>query len=273
MTQIDDRPAQQPNTEALPLVKTPEVKRRRKLSPGGYVALGGAGLVLLTGVGAAAWGISSAANAPKNTPEPDDHASSATSSPTPEASAAPASVEGDPSITIKSLELSGELSQEQLAQKTIDDLSKWRMAGANEDAYKGAEASDLNSYDYSTTIALKNQAIFAPAIFGANWASNPATKNTVDGFTKSNAQDITLWLATHDEPAPKRFNISYSYDSFAPVSASSMNVVYTSNNNAKDNRVGSEIQPDLKQANGDQFTAHITYGKSGGLNYITSYSE
>ena len=111
----------------------------------------------------------------------------------PEASATPEA------LTVQSIEIPASLTPEQMGEALIDRLSSWELAGATDSNRKlyiaeGQSTGDADAK--SREIANTNGAIYAEALFGTDWISDPKLATFVPNKEAGNAQAISKWFKT-----------------------------------------------------------------------------
>lgn len=300
MTQIDDRPAQQPRTEALapvkapevkpaeklPPARTPEVKGRRKLSRGAYVAIGGTALATTAAVVAA---VLLGPNAPAKTatpdgaPTPDDRG---TNAPSPAASE---QAPGQEKLTVKNLEIKSGLDDQAFAKSLFEDkFTLWLMAGATDETNKEFITYKLQPQPNGTTeqpatkdfvvpLAEKESKPFISALY-VDGFSDP--NGTVSNRVQANAGDLEAFLLTYksDDPRDKEaYSHSYKVKGVSGTDTAtgrSLEVTVIEHDNAANNRIGSvyasSVEPN--KIDGSKVTYDITTRVVGGVEKIVSES-
>lgn len=220
----------------------------------------------------------------ENIPPPTDP--KATSEPSPVASpevSAPVVVAGenDPVVTpenqadvLASLEISTSLTPEEVGTKTIENFSRWSMAGATFDTWNNQDFS-VTPEEYSASIARKNADTYKLALFGADADSNPneSVHNFFNGLEKTNGENIDFYLKTYgdaEHPNSNPANIEpYKYTTEATdvdlISDDGntlvIKVVELAQNNADKTMYGNKTQTRAE--------ATITYSKVGDTYIIT----
>jgi hypothetical protein len=285
MTQIDDRPAQpQPPVEehAPQKVTTPERSRRKRLSPGVIVGLGGAAVGI---VGAALWGINSATSTstPNGAPTPDDRG---TNAPSPTASEQ-APGQGLEKLTVKGMEIKAGLSDQDFA-KTLydkDHFGAWAMVGTTDQTDKDFIAYKLQpnggkgqppTSGFTGPLAQENGQIAGEALY-----ANPAAMSSrITYHDQVNEAVMENFFITYnsDNPADiQPYTYSYSVGDGDVVakrpttpSGRELEITVTEHDNAALNRIGSV--PAYKspyQVEGHKFVVDISTKVINGVEKIT----
>ncbi len=222
------------------------------------------------------------ATAGNSAPKKSDKASSASSKPTksPEATA----TAKPEALTVQSVEIPAGLSPVDTGKAFISRLSDWNMAGAtpeNRDAWYAAGGTDA----YALQIAAKNGAIYAEALFGKNWQSDPKISRYVLGNGQpnssaeaSNADDIQLWFDTStgmDKRDIQAFRTSYDVpDGGVTILSQTANsvserITMIQTNNASYNRAD-QIASGTSALNDKQYDVYATFTNTNGAAQIVS---
>lgn len=100
---------------------------------------------------------------------------------------------------ITSHEIKVNPSDEALSTDIVSKFSDWGMAGANQEAFdKFAKGTNASIEQIADDIAAEQGDIYATAIFGPNYKSNPEIMKTVTALIKINANNIRLYIRTFD---------------------------------------------------------------------------
>lgn len=123
---------------------------------------------------------------------------SATPSPTP-TETAPS--KADLEAKIEALEIPAGLEPQQLGEAFIDLKNKWWNAGTEdpEALNKGlgdSLAKGMSLDEFVADVAKNNTAIYAPAMFGPDWESNPEARTAVDNMVKANESVLSNFMGT-----------------------------------------------------------------------------
>lgn len=166
---------------------------------------------------------------------------------------------------IKSLEIKVDQSDEKIAADVISLYSKWGMAGATEEAYKNQDLS-LKPEQVAIKIANEQAPIYAEAMFGKDYMSDPSDINTVRNMTLINKNNVWRYLNTSGGTSLNPKNIEpWSWtDEFVSLEsiedtgdAKVLTIKYAEYNNGGKNSVAQY------PANGTQDTINVTLKKSG----------
>jgi len=116
---------------------------------------------------------------------------------------APAPSDPTPSKTplgaqIEALEIPAGLEPQQLGEAYIELTNKWWNAGTEDpQALKGRRDKEGTSWaKLAPVIAQENKVIYAPALFGADWESNPEAVTAVERMVKANESTLSNFMAT-----------------------------------------------------------------------------
>ncbi|WP_285727753.1 hypothetical protein [Psychromicrobium xiongbiense] len=256
--------------ETANFIEAPAQKEKeRKLLSRRNFLLAGLGIAGVVAVEEATRAIVGASTRPDAKPAPTAGSEkSASAAATSGETGSPAPSEQE--LNVKSLELDGSLTPEQLA-KTFgqDRLSSWNMAGATE--------ANLNKYldlgaqsAFPREIAEKNGEIYADALLVPGWRSDAALNTFVNGPSGQktlNALAIEMNFITHYD---KSSNIkdkepywqTVSIDSTTVISQTADTVVTTSaatqhTNEAKNSAV--DHDPQHQKHDGSKFTVYTTF--------------
>lgn len=246
----------------------PEKKKSRKALYGSIGVVAGAAIAAGAIIGI------HAGEAPKKS----DHDTSASADPTqtPEATPSPT----PEALTVQSAEIPAGLSPEQLGTTFVSRLSDWDMAGAtpaNRDAWlntNGNAAGDA----FATQLAAKNGSIYAEALFGTDWESEPSLATFVPNQEKNNADIIALWFKTSAgasalDKVPFRDWITV--DSVSVISQSngtlSERITVTDNNNAGQSNRAETLAPGTAAQNGEKFDVLATFTTTNGVEKISNF--
>lgn len=261
------------STEALSPKKTVEVKRssRRKLIIGGTALIAGAAVVAGSVIG-----FKVASDTPKNQPPKTDPK---TTSHTPEASPTPTGAAEV--LTVKSVEIPAGMSPEQLGTTLVQRMADWDMDGTtakNRDAYfaEGAKTGDAGAYAKQISEASGN--IYAEALFGQDWQSEPKIATYVTNEKVSQAASLELWFKTSsgiDSRDKEPFKTWNTVDSVNVVSQSGDSVTeriaVTAHNNVEKN-TAAQFDPGVTQLNGEKFEVDATFTTVNGVNKVSNFN-
>lgn len=102
------------------------------------------------------------------------------------------------SAQIKALEIPAGLASQQLGEAYIDLTNKWLNAGTEDRAALKDRVVNYSGSleDLAKAIAQENKPIYAPALFGADWESNPEAVTAVDRMVKANEQVVLNFMST-----------------------------------------------------------------------------
>jgi hypothetical protein len=175
--------------------------------------------------------------------------------------------------TVESLQISSELSPEEAGANLNEILNEWSNAGIDETLFDRAMDSPSTPEDFAREIAQSNAQIFAVALFGPDWAADPRTVTMVDQFTNNNASSIQYRLITWQEE--NVFQASVELNNQTIIDVTDDHIVFeqnlTSINNADQNRIGSDYQPELVEWNGDQYTVKVELVRNGSAYNVALY--
>ncbi len=176
-------------------------------------------------------------------------------------------------VTVQSVQIPTGLTPDQIGEAFIGRISDWDMAGAtpeNRDAWYAAGGTDA----YALQIAAKNGAIYAEALFGKNWQSDPKISRYVLGNGQpnssaeaSNADVIQLWFDTStgmDKRDLQAFKTSYTVaDGGITILSQTANsvserITMTQTNNASYNRAD-QIASGTSALNDKQYDVYATF--------------
>lgn len=201
-------------------------------------------------------------NANENKPTPTQPV--ATAEATPSQTASPNTLQTKEEL-IKSLEIKANQSDEKIAADVISLYSKWGMAGATEEAYKNQDLS-RSLEEEAEKIANEQAPIYAEAMFGKDYNSDPSDVNTVRGMKLINKDNVWRYLATSGGTSLNPKNIEpwswtkelVSLESSEDVGNSkTLTIKYAEYNNGGKNSIAEY------PASGTQDTIHVTVKKSG----------
>lgn len=179
----------------------------------------------------------------------------------------PGGVEDEP-VTTSAFEVSGELTPEKAAEVIVGDrISKWTMAGANQDTINKYFAASKPS-DATDKIAADNKSIIADALFIPTWndGNHEQLADYVDFETNNNSAVLQAWVLTKEggfpqdhEPYVRTLAVdSVSVESEQEDSAI-INVAATEKDNSDQNR-GEELL-NGKFSNNNRIAGKITIQK------------
>ena len=115
--------------------------------------------------------------------------------------------DNDPAITpenetaiLESLRFTPDLDGQAVGEKFSSTLNRWGSAGAtSETFYAWLEAGTPDVETYAGEIAKNNTHVYATALFGEDYASNPYVSVYVEGVEKSNAATIFGLILTYGD--------------------------------------------------------------------------
>lgn len=152
---------------------------------------------LAIGVGVAA--LTGCAPGAESEPKPTQTQSVEAETPPVEATPAPeqsTSPEVSLEEQIEALKIPAGLSNEELAEAYIDISNKWWVAGAEEGLSKDRVEANLTWDEFIPQIAVENTALYAPALYGPDWATNPNIQDVLMAKIDANVNLLTNYTAT-----------------------------------------------------------------------------
>lgn len=193
--------------------------------------------------------------------------------------------ENDPAVTeankeqlSESLKLGTDLSPQALGEKTIDNLSRWSMAGATYETWNNQDFS-ITPEEYAAGIASTNADVYKEAIFGANADTNPNSnvQNYITGMETNNARNLNYAIQTFSNEEYtnsnsaniETFKLTYTAEEVSIVSESEdklvLNVRFLIDNNAEKTMYGESPAVKLE--------AFITYVKDGDSYVVQDFDQ
>lgn len=174
---------------------------------------------------------------------------------------------GEQELTIKSLELSGSLTPEQLSKTFIQDrLTAWNMAGSTE--------SNLNKFyelgapvSFPKEIAAKNSKTFKDALFVSDWQNSANLTKWGNSFEQVETGALTLNYITDYKNSSnvkdkERYQQGINIESTTVISQSADTVTVqslaTQFDNASRNSVA-DRQGSAASINGDKIAVTVTF--------------
>lgn len=210
------------------------------------------GIKLLAGtvITLGAVGLAGCSNNAEAKPGPDVTISTEAPSATPSESATPSPTETAPGeadleAKIEALEIPAGLEPQQLAEAFIEIKNKWWNAGTEDpQALKDRRDNEGTSWaKLAPIIAQENKAIYAPALFGADWESNPEAVTAVERMVEANESVLSNFMAT-----AYRGSGAVGYKAWSELTETSANasttgsrilrVDYSNHDNGSENTVG-----------------------------------
>ena len=178
-------------------------------------------------------------------------------------------------LTVESIELDPNATPEEWAADYITKIGEWNMAGANQDTADRSLDSSLTINEFAEAEAEKNATIYAEALYGPNWESNPNITLAVTNDTVRNTAYILDYMASLKDEV--RFEAAQVVNSATLVSTegdtSVVNVEYVTTNNAAENSASDEeVSPELVELNGAVYNWNLTFVKSGDHVYLYDFS-
>ncbi len=145
---------------------------------------------------------------------------------------------------IEALKIPTGLSNEDLAQAYIDLSNEWWTAGADDQLREDSLEANLSWDDFLPQVAAENAQIYAPALYGPDWQTNPAIQEVLSNKISANQNMLAnfTYTAWSDDPENKE-----AYDSWMEVakvtevtksdSTRTLVITYSNHNNAEKNAV------------------------------------
>lgn len=153
--------------------------------------------------------------------------------------------QADLEAKIEALEIPAGLEPQQLAEAFIEIKNKWWNAGTEDpQVLKDRRDNEGTSWaKLAPIIAQENKAIYAPALFGADWESNPEAVTAVERMVEANESVLSNFMAT-----AYRGSGAVGYKAWSELTETSANasttgsrilrVDYSNHDNGSENTVG-----------------------------------
>lgn len=156
-------------------------------------------------------------------------------------------VEVQPGANIAQHEIKANQDPQALSQNILEEISNWEMAGSDtvskdldDQIRKTADGSDEAISKFLDEYTAKQAEIFAPALFGADYKSDPTIQKIVADAIAINK--ATLWNLTITEKETTPYSRSMQFTSLVDSSATSLTINFAEKDNAgQGNRITDSV--------------------------------
>ena len=132
-----------------------------------------------------------------------------------------------PPVSVESIPTG--LSSAELGEYIVENIyDEWSHAGANEETVNEYLSLNVTREEFAATVAARNTPVYATAMFGDDYKSNPELNAIVSGFETENAGFIAGYLSTvYNEAAAATYVTSHNVDPASVVELFNDNVTRT----------------------------------------------